>query len=224
MTSPPLSTGSSRSGMRRRSRLPIYDCLILVVDDIEWNRVLIGSLLAEAGFTRVVYAVDGQDALGKIAADRPELLILDIMMPGIDGFEVCEQLRADHAYADLPVLMQTALSGASDRNCAFEAGTTDFVTKPLDRVEFLARVCIHLENRVMIRDLRGYRDRLEAEMAVARSLFEHLLPPGSVLSAIEHATGVAVRPHSVADAMKEDRSSSSSVQPRPLRAMRIWKH
>ncbi|WP_448189300.1 response regulator [Azospirillum sp. sgz301742] len=178
-------------------RLPICDCHILVVDDTDFNRTLIGAILDEAGFRNVGYAKDGFEALEKIAERAPDLLILDIMMPGMDGFEVCRRLRADHAYADLPVLVQTALSSSDDRNRAFAAGTTDLVSKPLDRAELLARVRIHLENRVLIRDLQLYRARIEGEMAMARSMYEHLLPSTSLRNGLKQASGVTVRSHTL---------------------------
>jgi sigma-B regulation protein RsbU (phosphoserine phosphatase) len=173
----------------------IHDCHILVVDDTDFNRTLIGTLLGEAGFRNISYAKDGFEALESIAGHTPDLLILDIMMPGIDGFEVCRRLRADHAYADLPVLVQTALSSSDDRNKAFAAGTTDLVAKPLDRSELLARVRIHLENRVLIRDLRHFRTRIEGELAMARSMCEHLLPGPPLLDALSRASGVGFRSH-----------------------------
>jgi sigma-B regulation protein RsbU (phosphoserine phosphatase) len=178
-------------------RLPICDCHILVVDDTDFNRTLIGAILEEAGFHNVAYAKDGFEALEKIATHAPDLLILDIMMPGMDGFEVCRRLRADHAYADLPILVQTALSSSDDRNRAFAAGTTDLVSKPLDRTELLARVRIHLENRVLIRDLQLYRARVEGEMAMARSMYDHLLPSATLRDGLERAAGVTVRSHTV---------------------------
>lgn len=194
MTGAPASSAGGFPSTAR-TRLPVLDSVILVVDDIEWNRALIGTLLEEAGYSRIVYAVDGKDALGKIEEHRPDLIILDIMMPGIDGFEVCRWLRANPAYADLPVLVQTALSGVEDRNRAFESGTTDLVTKPLDRAELLARVAIHLENRALIRDLQLYRERVEGELAMARGIFEHLLPSPATLAALETTSGLVIRSH-----------------------------
>jgi len=178
-------------------RLPIADCHILVVDDTDFNRTLIGAILEEAGFHNVAYAKDGFEALEKIAQRTPDLLVLDIMMPGMDGFEVCRRLRADHAYADLPVLVQTALSSSDDRNRAFAAGTTDLISKPLDRAELLARVRIHLENRVLIRSLQLYRARVEGELAMARSMYEHLLPSAALREGLERDSGVEVRSHTV---------------------------
>ncbi|CAO3415550.1 response regulator [Azospirillum argentinense] len=173
----------------------IAACRILVVDDTDFNRTLIGALLGEAGFQNVVYAKDGFDALAQIAAEAPDLLILDIMMPGMDGFEVCRRLRDDHAYADLPVLVQTALSSSDDRNRAFAAGTTDLISKPLDRTELVARVRIHLENRVLIRDLQTYRARVEGELAMARSMYDHLLPSAALCATQTDRAGVTLRSH-----------------------------
>ncbi len=179
------------------ARPAITDCHILVVDDTDFNRTLIGALLNEAGFHDVGYAKDGFEALERIAARAPDLLILDIMMPGMDGFEVCRRLRADHAYADLPVLVQTALSSSDDRNKAFAAGTTDLISKPLDRTELLARVRIHLENRVLIRDLQAYRARVEGELAMARSMYDHLLPSAALRASLKDSAGVELRSHTI---------------------------
>ena len=163
-------TGASASSEARQ--IGIYDCLILVVDDTEFNRTLITAMLRQAGFRRIQHAVDGIDALQKIGDELPDLVILDIVMPGLDGFEVCRHLRAEPRFSDLPVLVQTALSNTEDRNKAFQLGTTDLITKPIDRNELLARVRIHLENRVLIQDLQLYRARLESELGMAREMYK----------------------------------------------------
>lgn len=179
------------------ARDAILGCAILVVDDTAFNRTLIGAILEEAGFRNIAFAAGGQEALDRIAAHQPDLLILDIMMPGMDGFEVCRRLRADPECADLPILVQTALSSGDDRNKAFAAGTTDLVSKPLDRTELLARVHIHLESRVLIRRLQAYRARVEGELAIARSMHEHLLPTPALCAALGEAVGVVLRSHTV---------------------------
>lgn len=177
------------------ARAAILDCAILIVDDTPFNRTLIGAILEEAGFRNLAYAESGQEALAMIAGRMPDLLILDIMMPGMDGFEVCRRLRADPEGAALPILVQTALSSGDDRNRAFAAGTTDLVSKPLDRTELLARVRIHLESRVLIRRLSAFRARVEAELTIARSMQEHLLPSPAVCAALGEAAGVVLRAH-----------------------------
>jgi len=173
--------------------LPVLGSRILVVDDIEWNRVLIGTLLSSVGFNNIAYACDGIEALRMIDEATPDLVVLDIMMPVMDGFEVCERLRKDARFDDMPILVQTALTGIEDRNRAFEVGTTDLVCKPLDRAELVARVRIHLENRLLIKDLREYRRRVEGELAIAREIFEHLLPGPQDLEELTRQCGIAVR-------------------------------
>lgn len=190
-----VSAGAGQGELFQGDRPATADCHILVVDDTDFNRTLIGALLTEAGFHDIAYAKDGFDALSQIAARTPDLVILDIMMPGMDGFEVCRRLRADHAYADLPVLVQTALSSSDDRNKAFASGTTDLISKPLDRAELLARVRIHLENRVLIRDLQCYRARVEGELAMARSMYDHLLPSPALRASLKDSAGVDLRSH-----------------------------
>jgi len=167
-------------------------CRLLVVDDSEVNRELIGMLLAGAGFADIAYAGDGETALRRLMSEPFDLVILDIVMPGLDGFAVCRRLREERRTADLPVLVQTALTGAEDRSRAFAAGATDLLSKPIDRDELLARVRIQLENRLLIRGLQGYRDRLEQELALARSMYDHLLPAPGRVAALAAAAGVEV--------------------------------
>jgi len=192
---PMTATLIAAEAAEAEARAAILDCAILVVDDTAFNRTLIGAILEEAGFRNVSYAEGGQEALDAIAATLPDLLILDIMMPGMDGFEVCRRLRADPDKADLPILVQTALSSGDDRNKAFAAGTTDLVSKPLDRTELLARVRIHLESRLLIRRLRAYRARVEGELAIARSMQEHLLPSPALCAALGEPAGASLRAH-----------------------------
>lgn len=154
---------------------------ILVVDDTEFNRTLLCLMLREGGFRHVLNASNGTQALDIADRESPDLIILDIMMPGMDGYEVLRRLRANPITADIPVLVQTALTSSDDRNKAFIAGTTDLVSKPIDRAELLARVRIHIENRLLLRDLQAFHDRVESEIAMARAMFSHLLPSPDAL-------------------------------------------
>ena len=112
---------------------------ILVVDDYAANVKLLERNLQAAGYETVA-AYDGEQALAQVAAEKPDLVLLDIMMPKIDGFEVCRRLRADEATAVIPVIMVTALKETEDRIRGLEAGADDFISKPFDRAELLARV------------------------------------------------------------------------------------
>jgi sigma-B regulation protein RsbU (phosphoserine phosphatase) len=168
----------------RRSR-------VLVVDDTAANRDLIRGYLELSGFTNIDSAVDGVDALERVAAQEPDIVILDLAMPRMNGFDVCKQLMQTEGRS-LPILVQTAFGGATERSRAFEAGATDFITKPIHRIELLARVRLHLENRALISRLQIYHDRVNAELSVARSMQVNLLPSPSSLSDLRFSAGLDV--------------------------------
>ena len=158
---------------------------ILIVDDVELNRLLISSYLSKGGFENLHFAVDGLDALDKIKQLNPDLIILDLIMPNMDGFEVCRALRKNELYGDLPILVQTAMSEPEERAEAFEAGATDLVSKPLSPLELVSRTRIHLENRLMLRGLKSYQARLTRDLEVAREMQKALMPRQDFLKQVE---------------------------------------
>jgi len=163
---------------------------ILVVDDLELNRELIASFLKTDGYENISFAVNGRDAIDKIAEVDPDILILDLMMPEMDGFAVCHHLRADEKYRDLPILIQTAMSEPAERARAFEAGATDLVTKPITPMELRARVKIHLQNRFLLKDLRQYQQRLSKDLDIARNMQSALLPTGEHMAILKETHGL----------------------------------
>jgi adenylate cyclase len=126
---------------------------ILVVDDVPANVRLLEAVLAAQGY-EVVAAGDGGEALEAVAAQQPDLVLLDVLMPVLDGYEVCRRLRADPATAVLPVVMVTSSEG-QEKTRAIAAGADDFIPKPFDHEELLVRV------RSLLR-IKGYHDSLEA--------------------------------------------------------------
>lgn len=176
----------------------IADCPILIVDGTALGWTQIGTVLADAGFRALSFAGNGDKALAMVAAQPFDLVIVDIPMPDLDGLEVCRRIRGDPAAGDLPVLVQAAPHSTEERNLAFAAGATDVIAKPVDPAELLARVRIQLESRVLIRDLSLYRDRVEGELEIARSMFDQLLPSDTLRQALRQDTGVAVLAHRVA--------------------------
>ena len=112
---------------------------ILVVDDVAMNVKLLADLLALKGY-RTCTASSGPEALATLEVERPDLVLLDVMMPGMSGYEVCQLIRANPAHAMLPVVLVTALDPALERTKGLEAGADDFLSKPVSQAELLARV------------------------------------------------------------------------------------
>ncbi|MFV3318975.1 response regulator [Pseudomonas sp. NY15374] len=117
--------------------------VVLIVDDTPDNLALLSDALNDAGHM-VLVALDGLSALNRIERRRPDLILLDAMMPGLDGFETCRRIKAQPASSDIPVLFMTALTESAHVVQGFEVGGSDYVTKPIRIDEVLARVAAHL--------------------------------------------------------------------------------
>jgi putative two-component system response regulator len=122
-----------------QSRPSHWAPIVLVVDDGESNRALVEAFLSDLD-CKLRSAEDGPSALAAIVAEPPDLVLLDVQMPGMDGYEVCRRIKAMPRGRLLPVVMLTALDHLNDRVLALEAGADDFMTKPVDRIELVARV------------------------------------------------------------------------------------
>lgn len=139
--------------------------VVMVVDDMPANLQVMAGELEREGYA-VVVAQGGEEALGRAALVRPDLILLDVMMPGIDGFETCRRLKTDEAMRDIPVIFMTALSDTPQKLAGFQAGAVDYVTKPLDGAEVLARVRTQIALSAMRQQLAERNGQLAQEVAV----------------------------------------------------------
>ena len=133
--------------------------LILVVDDIADNLKIVGDMLEGAGYD-VTFAISGQQALERITTARPDLVLLDLMMPEMDGIQVCQKLKANSSYDEIPIIFLTASHERQNLLKAFDSGAVDYITKPLYLPELLARVRTHLE----LKEAKENLDRLNSDL------------------------------------------------------------
>ncbi|MBE9155854.1 response regulator [Nodosilinea sp. LEGE 06152] len=136
---------------------------ILVVDDTPTNLEVLFDFLNNAGF-KVLFAEDGESALEKAHYAAPDLILLDILMPGMDGFETCRRLKGSQSTAAIPVIFLTALTDTPEKVKGFALGAVDFITKPLQYEEVLARVKTHLRLQALTQQLQDQNARLEREV------------------------------------------------------------
>lgn len=136
---------------------------ILIVDDNPTNLEVLSETLVDVGF-QVAVAVDGESALEQIEYYHPEVILLDIMMPGIDGFETCRRLKQNPSTYDIPVIFMTALSDPESKLKGLSLGAVDYITKPFQQAEVLARVMVHLKLRNFAKTLEIQNQMLQKEI------------------------------------------------------------
>lgn len=137
---------------------------ILIADDNIQNVELLEAYLSDVE-CEIVTAFDGEETLKVVMEQSPDLVLLDVMMPRLSGFEVCRKLRSDPATKDVPILMVTALNEASDFERGVQAGTDDFLTKPVNKIELLCRI----RSMLKVRHLKNQLDRALAYLAEVES-------------------------------------------------------
>ncbi len=147
--------------------------VLLIVDDTPANLGVLSDFLDEAGF-EVLVARDGESAIQKVQYAKPDIILLDVMMPGIDGFETCHRLKADPSTEDIPIIFMTALSDTVDKVKGLNLGAVDYITKPFQQEEVLARVKVQLKLHNLAKILeqqnlllkREVEDRVAVEIAL----------------------------------------------------------
>ena len=153
MQEPPQATTSAT----RRPPAGEAAGVVLIVDDIPDNLAVLHDALDESGYT-VLVATDGASAIARAAQALPDIVLLDALMPGMDGFEVARRLKADQATAPIPIVFMTALTDTEHVLAAFAAGGVDYVSKPVRPREVVARIAAHLQSARHAKQARNALD------------------------------------------------------------------
>ncbi len=147
---------------------------ILIVDDKKINRELLKGYLVNAGYSQILQAGSGEEALEQAEKEKPDLVLLDIVMPGIDGYEVCRRLKANEQLKDIPVIFLSALTDTTDKIKAFAQGGVDYIAKPFAFEEVQARVQTHLKIYSLQRDLEKHNKHLQQLVKEQKALYRQL--------------------------------------------------
>lgn len=163
---------------------------ILVVDDNPTNIQVLFDVLSEIGY-RVAIAKSGEAALQRVQSYHPDIILLDVMMPGIDGFETCLRLKADPDTRDIPVIFMTALSDTVDKVNGLSLGAVDYITKPIQHEEALARIRVHLQLRDSQKFLQQQTIELSQALNNLKQAQVHLVQSEKMSSLGQMMAGVA---------------------------------
>jgi len=158
---------------------------ILIIDDMPANLGVLTTHLEREGYIAVV-AQGGEEGVERAEFVRPDLVLLDVMMPGMDGFETCRRLKAREATRDIPVVFMTALTDTSDKLAGFAAGAVDYVTKPLNGAEVLARIETHLALYGLRQQLAAQNEQLRHEIAAREETQAALLRSNTELEQLAY--------------------------------------
>jgi phosphoserine phosphatase RsbU/P len=176
-----MHVDSARAEAQRSTR-------ILIVDDNQTNRRLLEAILGRQGY-QTIAAADGEQAIAMALSQNPDLVLLDVMMPRKDGYQVCAELKRDRRFAETPVVFLSALAEATDRVKGLELGAADYINKPFDVGEVLARVKTQIQLSTLTRELRRINSELlarqmllEQDLKAARDIQSSLLPRSRLIA------------------------------------------
>jgi DNA-binding response OmpR family regulator len=183
---------------------------LLIVDDNPTNLKVLLGLLKDRGFSLVI-AKSGEEALERVNQPLPDIILLDVMMPGMDGFETCRRLKASEMTCEIPIIFMTALTDVESKLKGFEVGGVDYVTKPVEYQEVIARLNAHLTIRRLQQNLADKNTELQSKNEQLQQALDHvkslsgLLPICANCKKIRDDQGywqdvaVYIRDHSEAD-------------------------
>ena len=161
----------------------VLDGTILIVDDSDVSRAIMENIFSASGYKNIFFAENGREALEKVKKINPDLVISDIFMPEMDGYELIKKIRELEEFSYIPVIAQTGSNDPQELAKAFACGASDVTSKPIQKEELLARVTFHLENII-------FRKRVEKELEAAKELQLTLLPPESEINSLEEKYGI----------------------------------
>ncbi|MBW4671176.1 MAG: response regulator [Cyanomargarita calcarea GSE-NOS-MK-12-04C] len=170
--------------------------IILVVDDTQINLEVLFALLDDSGF-KVLIAENGESAIQKANYALPDLILLDILMPGIDGFETCRRLKQNEATKAIPVIFLTAMADTVDKVKGFNLGAVDYITKPIHPEEVLARVETHLKLQTLTKQLQQQNARLEQEIQERKQAEQQIREQAALLNVATDAIFLSDLDHRV---------------------------
>jgi len=173
----------------------IHNSLILVVDDTDTNRAMLQRSLGSRGYNKVLMARDGAEALQITHDLKPDLVILDLVMPGMDGFAYCQAVRRDPLFDNMPILVQTMLEDMENKLKAFYLGASDYISKPIDPDELSARTQMHLTKKILMEDMIQHKKQIHAEMQAARAMQNRLMPDAASIAMCERIYDMKIAAH-----------------------------
>lgn len=184
-----LRDNTSRSGNSRR----VLDAAVLLVEDNRLNQRMIEGTLRHYGFSNVTCVNDGKSAIAHFAEQLPDLILTDLLMPGMDGFALCREIRHTPQWKDIPIIALTALESEESRLSILSLGANDLLRKPITEQELVARCRLQLEKRHIVKDLQDYRFRMEEDLSHARDMQNLLMPDAAVIKQTEQQFNLSIR-------------------------------
>jgi len=172
---------------------------VVIVDDDPTNRVLLRNLCEKLGIGIIDEAEDGNVAYEIITRFQPDLILLDVRMPRMDGLELMKRLRKDPVFDRLSILVQTSMQSEEDHVRCFNSGATDVITRPFHLAELKARITAHLRSAIAARVLFDFRKRIQAHIEITHTFLDAVLPSSETIEALAYDYGVSIssvyRPH-----------------------------
>ncbi len=168
---------------------------ILVVDDSEFDASFIKKVFSLHGFNHVAVLTDSYELIQNVENYNPDLVILDLLMPKINGYDVCKLLRQHKKFSTTPILVQSGLKDSEEVKKAFNVGATDYISKPIKTDELISRSFVHLENKILMQELTEYKERIAEELTQACKMQQQIMPSSASISKTKTRYGVDIACH-----------------------------